>query len=180
MSRIGKKPVTIPSGVTATVAGQKVTVKGPKGELSFTCPEQIKVEKTDSGIETSLVEDTKLARSMWGMSRTQIVNLIDGVTNGYSQTLEIHGVGFRAAMKGKDVLQLSVGFSHDVLHKVPTGVEVKVGGAKQELVTVTGIDKQKVGQLAAEIRSSRPPEPYQGKGIRYQGEYIFRKEGKKK
>jgi large subunit ribosomal protein L6 len=180
MSRIGKKPVPIPSGVTATVAGQKVTVKGPKGELSFSCPEQLKVSKTDDGIEVELVEDTKLARSMWGMARTQVLNLIDGVTKGYSQTLEIHGVGFRAAMKGKDVLQLQVGFSHDVLHKVPAGIEVKVGGAKQELVTVSGMDKQKVGQLAAEIRASRPPEPYQGKGVRYQGEYIFRKEGKKK
>ena len=180
MSRIGKKPVPLPSGVTAAVSGQKVTVKGPKGELSFTCPEQIKVSKTDSGIEVAIVEETKSARAMWGMARTQIVNLIDGVTKGYSQTLEIHGVGFRAAMKGKDTLQLQVGFSHDVLHKVPAGVDVKVAGAKQELVTVSGIDKQKVGQLAAEIRASRPPEPYQGKGVRYQGEYIFRKEGKKK
>jgi large subunit ribosomal protein L6 len=180
MSRIGKKPIAIPSGVTASVSGQKVTVKGAKGELSFTCPEQIKVAKTDSGVEVGLVEDTKTARAMWGMARTQIVNLIEGVTNGYSQTLEIHGVGFRAAMKGKDTLQLQVGFSHDVLHKVPAGVDVKVAGAKQELVTVSGIDKQKVGQLAAEIRGSRPPEPYQGKGVRYQGEYIYRKEGKKK
>jgi large subunit ribosomal protein L6 len=180
MSRIGKKPVPVPSGVTATVSGQKVTVKGPKGELSFTCPEQIKVSKTDSGVEVGIVEESKPARAMWGMARTQIVNLIDGVNKGYSQTLEIHGVGFRAAMKGKDTLQLQVGFSHDVLHKVPAGVDVKVAGAKQELVTVSGIDKQKVGQLAAEIRASRPPEPYQGKGVRYQGEYIFRKEGKKK
>ena len=162
------------------MSGQKVTVKGAKGELSFTCPEQIKVAKTDSGVEVGLVEDTKTARAMWGMARTQIVNLIEGVTKGYSQTLEIHGVGFRAAMKGKDTLQLQVGFSHDVLHKVPAGVDVKVAGAKQELVTVSGIDKQKVGQLAAEIRGSRPPEPYQGKGVRYQGEYIYRKEGKKK
>jgi large subunit ribosomal protein L6 len=180
MSRIGKKPVAIPSGVTATVSGQKVTVKGAKGELSFTCPEQIKVAKTDTGVELGVVEDTKPARAMWGMARTQVVNLVEGVTKGYSQTLEIHGVGFRAAMKGKDVLQLQVGFSHDVLHKIPAGVDVKVAGAKQELVTVSGIDKQKVGQLAAEIRASRPPEPYQGKGVRYQGEYIYRKEGKKK
>jgi large subunit ribosomal protein L6 len=179
MSRIGKKPVAIPSGVTATVSGQKVTLKGPKGELSFTCPDEIKVAKTATGIEVGMVEDTKQARSMWGMARTQIVNLLEGVTKGYSQTLEIHGVGFRAAMKGKD-LQLQVGFSHDVLHKIPAGVDVKVAGAKQELITVSGIDKQKVGQLAAEIRGSRPPEPYQGKGVRYQGEYIFRKEGKKK
>ena len=180
MSRIGKKPVKIPPGVTASVSGRKVTVKGPKGELSFTCPEQIKVAKTGEGIEVALGEDTKPARAMWGMARTQIVNLVEGVTKGYSQTLEIHGVGFRAAMKGKDGLQLQVGYSHDVEHRIPDGVEVKVSGAKQEIITVSGIDKQKVGQLSAEIRASRPPEPYQGKGIRYQGEYIYRKVGKTK
>ncbi len=180
MSRIGKKPVKVPSGVTATVAGQKVTMKGPKGELSFTCPDLLKVAKTADGVEVSLVEDTKPARAMWGMARTQIVNLIDGVTKGYTQVLEIHGVGFRAAMKGKDGLQLQVGFSHDIEHKIPQGVDVKVAGAKQEIITVSGIDKQKVGQLSAEIRASRPPEPYQGKGIRYQGEYIHRKVGKTK
>ncbi|RPI35343.1 MAG: 50S ribosomal protein L6 [Hyphomicrobiaceae bacterium] len=180
MSRIGKRPVPVPSGVSATVNGQKVTVKGPKGELSFTCPDQISLEKTADGIAVSLREDNKQARALWGMSRTQVVNLIEGVTNGYSQTLEIHGVGFRAAMKGKDALQVQVGFSHDVVHKIPAGVEVKVAGAKQEIITVSGIDKQKVGQMAAEIRAARPPEPYQGKGIRYQGEYILRKEGKKK
>jgi large subunit ribosomal protein L6 len=180
MSRIGKRPVPVPSGVSATVSGQKVTVKGPKGELSFTCPDQISLEKTADGIAVALREDNKQARALWGMSRTQVVNLIEGVTNGYSQTLEIHGVGFRAAMKGKDALQVQVGFSHDVVHKIPAGVEVKVAGAKQEIITVSGIDKQKVGQMAAEIRAARPPEPYQGKGIRYQGEYILRKEGKKK
>src|SRR5262245_15864959 len=180
MSRIGKKPVAIPSGVTASVSGQKVTVKGPKGELSFSCPDQIGVEKVADGIAVSMREDSKPARAMWGMSRTQIVNLIEGVTKGYSQTLEIQGVGFRAAMKGKDVIQLQVGYSHDVVFKVPAGLDVKVGGAKQELVTVAGIDKQKVGHFAAELRASRPPEPYQGKGVRYQGEQVFRKEGKKK
>ena len=179
MSRIGKKPVPVPSGVTATVSGQKVVMKGAKGELSFTCPEDLKVEKTADGVEVSMREDTKTARAMWGMSRTQIVNLIDGVTKGYSHTLEIQGVGYRATMKGKD-LQLLVGYSHEVLHKIPTGVDVKISGAKQELITVTGIDKQKVGQLAAEIRASKPPEPYQGKGVRYQGEHVQRKEGKKK
>jgi large subunit ribosomal protein L6 len=179
MSRIGKKPIEVPAGVTATVTGQKVTVKGPKGELAFTCPDLIKLAKTAEGVEVSLAEDSKQARAMWGMARTQIVNLIEGVTKGYSQTLEIHGVGFRAAMKGKDI-QLQVGYSHDVIHQVPAGLDVKVGGAKQELVTVSGIDKQKVGQFAAELRAARPPEPYQGKGVRYQGEYIFRKEGKKK
>ncbi len=180
MSRIGKKPVKMPSNVTASVSGQKVTVKGPKGELSFTCPDQIKVAKTADGVEVGPVEDTKQARAMWGMARTQIVNLVEGVTNGYSQVLEIHGVGFRAAIKGKDGLQLQIGFSHDIEHKIPAGVDVKVGGAKQEIITVSGIDKQKVGQLSAEIRASRPPEPYQGKGIRYQGEYIHRKVGKTK
>jgi large subunit ribosomal protein L6 len=180
MSRIGKKPVKIPPNVTAAVSGQKVTVKGPKGELSFTCPEQIKVAKTADGVEVALAEETNQARAMWGMARTQIVNLVDGVTNGYTQVLEIHGVGFRAAIKGKDGLQLQIGFSHDVEHKIPAGVDVKVGGAKQEIITVSGIDKQKVGQLSAEIRASRPPEPYQGKGIRDQGEYIHRKVGKTK
>ena len=180
MSRIGKRPVPVPSNVTATVTGQTVKVKGPKGELSFTVPEEIKVAKTDTSIDLSLVEDTKMARSMWGMSRTMVSNLIRGVRDGYSQTLEIQGVGFRAAMKGNDQLQLNIGFSHDVVHKIPTGVEVKVAGAKQEIITVSGIDRQLVGQVAANIRASRPPEPYQGKGIRYKGEYIFRKEGKKK
>jgi large subunit ribosomal protein L6 len=179
MSRIGKRPVPVPSNVTATVDGQTVKMKGPKGELSFTVPDKIKVAKTNAGIEVSTLDDTKMARSMWGMSRTMVANLIRGVLEGYSRTLEIQGVGFRAAMKGK-VLQLNIGFSHDVVHTIPAGVEVKVAGAKQEIITVSGIDKQLVGQVAANIRASRPPEPYQGKGIRYQGEYIFRKEGKKK
>jgi len=180
MSRIGKRAVPVPSNVTATVNGREVKVKGPKGELSFTVPEKIKVEKTADGIEVSPLDETKMARSMWGMSRTMIANLMAGVTNGYSRTLEIQGIGFRAAMKGKDQLQLNIGYSHDVVHKIPSGVEVKVSGAKQEIITVSGIDRQLVGQVAANIRASRPPEPYQGKGIRYQGEYIFRKEGKKK
>ncbi|MGE5266546.1 MAG: 50S ribosomal protein L6 [Deltaproteobacteria bacterium] len=180
MSRIGKKPVPVPSAVTATVSGQTVKMKGAKGELSFTCPDEIKVEKTADGIEVSPRDETKKARAMWGMSRTMVQNLIKGVTDGYSHTLEIHGVGFKASMKGKDTLTLSVGYSHDVNIKVPAGVDVKVGGAKQDQVTVSGIDKQAVGELAAVIRASRKPEPYQGKGVRYQGEYIFRKEGKKK
>lgn len=180
MSRIGKKPVPVPAGVTATVAGQKVTMKGAKGELSFTLPDLIAVKKTDAGIEVEPRDETKKARSMWGMSRTMITNLITGVTQGYSHTLEIQGVGFRASMKGKDVLQMQLGFSHDIVHQIPKGVEVKVAGAKSDQITVTGIDKQLVGQVAAEIRSYRPPEPYQGKGVRYQGEFVFRKEGKKK
>lgn len=180
MSRIGKKPVPVPSNVTATVAGQTVKVKGTKGELSFTLPEEMKVEMTASGIEITPRDDTKKARSMWGMSRTMVQNLIKGVTDGYSHTLEIHGVGFKASMKGKDQLTLNIGYSHEVVHKIPAGVDVKVAGAKQEIVTVSGIDRQVVGQVAADIRASRKPEPYQGKGVRYQGEYIFRKEGKKK
>ena len=180
MSRIGKKAVPVPSNVMATLAGQQVKMKGPKGELSFTVPDALKIAKTNAGIEVSLIEDTKLGRSMWGMSRTMIANLIKGVTDGYTQTLEIHGVGFRAAMQGKDKVQMQVGYSHDVVHPIPAGIDVKVGGAKQDLITITGIDKQAVGQLAAELRAYRKPEPYQGKGVRYQGEYIFRKEGKKK
>jgi large subunit ribosomal protein L6 len=180
MSRIGRNAVPVPTGVTAAVDGQTVKVKGPKGELSFTAPEQIEVVKGADGIEVKPREETKVARSMWGMARTQILNLMDGVTKGYAHTLEIHGVGFRAALKGKDQLQLQVGFSHDVIHDIPAGVDVKVAGAKQEVIEVSGIDKQKVGQMAAVIRASRPPEPYQGKGIRYRGEYIHRKEGKKK
>jgi large subunit ribosomal protein L6 len=180
MSRIGKKPVPVPSGITASVDGQTVKMKGAKGELSFTAPDEIKVEKTAAGIEVTPREETKKARSMWGMSRTMVANLIKGVTDGYSHTLEIHGVGFRAALKGKDTLNMQVGFSHEINHPIPKGVEVKVTGAKQETITVSGIDKQLVGQVAADIRAYRPPEPYQGKGVRYQGEYIFRKEGKKK
>ncbi|MEQ1716315.1 MAG: 50S ribosomal protein L6 [Hyphomicrobium sp.] len=180
MSRIGKKSVPVPSSVTASVSGQTVKMKGPKGELSFNVPEELKVEKNSDGVLVSLIADTKPSRSKWGMSRTQIANLITGVTNGYSHDLEIHGVGFKASMKGKNEIVLSVGYSHDVVLKVPAGVEVKVGGPKSDQVNVSGIDKQAVGQMAAEIRASRKPEPYQGKGVRYKGEYIFRKEGKKK
>ena len=180
MSRIGKKPVPVPSNVTATLTGQEVKVKGPKGELEFSVPDALKVARNGSNIEVTLIEDTKQARSMWGMSRTMITNMIKGVTDGYTKTLEIHGVGFRAAMAGKDKVQLQVGYSHDILHPIPKGIDLKVAGAKQDQIIITGIDKQVVGQLAAELRAYRKPEPYQGKGVRYQGEYIFRKEGKKK
>ena len=180
MSRIGKKPVPVPSKVTATVEGQTVKMNGPKGELSFTAPSVIKVEMTADGILVQPRDDTKKARAMWGMSRTMVANLVAGTTEGYTRTLEIQGVGYRASMKAKDQLQLQIGFSHDVVHPVPAGVEVKVAGAKQEIITVTGTDKQLVGQVAADIRSYRPPEPYQGKGIRHKGEFIFRKDGKKK
>ncbi len=180
MSRIGKKPIPVPSSVTATVAGQMVKMKGPKGELSFNVPDALKVEKTSDGVTIALIEDNKPARSMWGMSRTQVANLIKGVTDGYSHDLEIHGVGFKASMKGRDQLTLSVGYSHDVVLAIPAGVDVKVAGAKMDQINVSGIDKQAVGEMAAVIRASRKPEPYQGKGVRHKGEYIFRKEGKKK
>lgn len=180
MSRIGKKPVPVPSNVTATLTGQQVKVKGPKGELSFSVPDALKIAQNGANIEVSIVEDTKQARSMWGMSRTMIVNMIKGVTDGYTKTLEIHGVGFRASMSGKDAVQMQVGYSHDIIHPIPKGIDLKVAGAKQDQIVITGIDKQMVGQLAAELRAYRKPEPYQGKGVRYQGEYIFRKEGKKK
>ena len=180
MSRIGKKPVKVPAGVTASVNGQTVSAKGPKGELKFVVNDDVLVKMDNGEIAVEPRDQTKGARSKWGMSRTQIRNLMEGVTKGYAHTLEIHGVGFRAALKGKDQLQLQVGFSHDVIHTIPAGVDVKVAGAKQEVIEVSGIDKQKVGQMAAVIRASRPPEPYQGKGIRYRGEYIHRKEGKKK
>ncbi len=179
MSRIGKQPVPVPAGVTAALEGQTVKVKGPKGELSFVVPSEINIEQSDDGFKLTPVSTSRTARSMWGMSRTQVSNLIEGVSHGFTKTLEIKGVGYRAALKGKN-LQLTVGYSHEVIHPLPEGVKVEVSGAKQEIIKVSGIDKQLVGQVAADIRQYRKPEPYQGKGIRYQGEYIFRKEGKKK
>ncbi len=180
MSRIGKKPVLVPANVQATVEGQKVKVKGPKGELSFTLPDQVSVEKTDAGLAVSPRDESQTARSMWGMSRTLIENQVKGVVEGYSSTLEIHGVGFRATMKGKD-LQMQVGYSHDVLYPIPAGITVQLEGPKKDtIIKISGIDKQQVGQVAAELRAYRKPEPYQGKGVRYQGEFILRKEGKKK
>ncbi|MDJ0512626.1 MAG: 50S ribosomal protein L6 [Methyloceanibacter sp.] len=177
MSRIGKKPVPIPGGVTASVDGQEIKVKGPKGELSHVLVDQIIAKMGDDGIEIGMREDDKASRAMWGMSRTLIANLVTGVTEGFSKTLEINGVGYRAAMKGQ-TLQLQLGFSHDVDFEIPKGIEVKC--PKPTEIVVSGIDKQLVGQVAAEIRRYRPPEPYKGKGVKYAGEYIFRKEGKKK
>jgi|SRR5688572_19710377 large subunit ribosomal protein L6 len=179
MSRIGKRPVPVPANVQAAVEGQLVKIKGPKGELSLELPEEIKVSKGADGISVEPRDETKKARSMWGMSRTLIDNQIKGVVDGYAKTLEIHGVGFRAQLKGKD-LTLQLGFSHEINYKVPADIEVKLGGQRQDQILISGIDKQKVGQVAAELRGYRPPEPYQGKGVRYQGEYILRKEGKKK
>ena len=177
MSRIGKKAVTVPSGVTATVNGQEVAVKGPKGELKHILADAM-VAKLDKGrIEVTMREDTKEARAMWGMSRTMVANLMAGVTEGFTKKLEITGVGYRAAVQGSNV-QLQLGYSHDVSYPIPKGIQVVC--PKPTEIVITGIDKQKVGQVAAEIRRFRPPEPYKGKGVKYAGEYIFRKEGKKK
>ena len=177
MSRIGKKPVTVPAGVTANVNGQTVSVKGPKGELKTILNDQVTVAMGAEGIKVDPINQSKLARSSWGMSRTLVRNMMQGVTTGYSKNLEITGVGYRAAINGK-VLQLNLGYSHDVNYDVPAGIEVKT--PKPTEIVVSGIDKQKVGQVAAEIRDWRGPEPYKGKGIKYAGEYIHRKEGKKK
>jgi large subunit ribosomal protein L6 len=177
MSRIGKKPVPVPNGVTASVDGQMVTVKGPKGELKHVLVDQVIAKLEDGSIEVAPREDTQIARAMWGMSRTLIANLMTGVTDGFTKRLEITGVGYRASVQGSNV-QLQLGFSHDVLHPIPQGIQVQC--PKPTEIVVTGIDKQQVGQVAAEIRAYRPPEPYKGKGVRYAGEFIFRKEGKKK
>jgi len=177
MSRIGKRPVAIPGGVTAAVDGQEIKVKGPKGELRHVLVDQIMAKTGDDGIEIAMREDTNDARAMWGMSRTLVANLVTGVTEGFTKTLEITGVGYRAAVQGQ-TLQLQLGFSHDVNYKIPQGIDVKC--PKPTEIVVSGIDKQLVGQVAAEIRQYRPPEPYKGKGVRYAGEYILRKEGKKK
>ncbi|HAH64700.1 MAG TPA: 50S ribosomal protein L6 [Rhizobiales bacterium] len=177
MSRIGKKPVAIPGGVTAAVNGQEVKVKGPKGELKHVLVDDI-IAKLDKGeIEITMREDTKRARAMWGMSRTLVANLIAGVTEGFTKKLDITGVGYRAAMQGSN-LQLQLGYSHDISYPIPQGIQVVC--PKPTEIVITGIDKQKVGQVAAEIRHYRPPEPYKGKGVRYAGEFILRKEGKKK
>lgn len=177
MSRIGKKPVHIPEGVTATVEGQMVSAKGPKGELNFVVSKEVLVKMEEGAIQVDPRDQTKDARSKWGMSRTMVSNILEGVKDGFEKKLEINGVGYRAAMQGNDV-QLSLGFSHEVVYKVPEGVTVAC--TKPTEIVVSGIDKQKVGQVAAEIRSYRPPEPYKGKGVKYADETIFRKEGKKK
>jgi large subunit ribosomal protein L6 len=177
MSRIGKKPVAVPQGVTANVSGQTVTAKGPKGELKFVVNDEVLVKLGEGEISVEPRDESKDARSKWGMSRTQIVNIIEGVKNGFEKRLEITGVGYRATMQGKN-LQLALGFSHDVVYETPQGITIAV--PKPTEIVVTGIDKQQVGQVAAEIRKYRGPEPYKGKGVRYAGEKIVRKEGKKK
>ncbi len=177
MSRIGKKPVAIPSGVTANIEEGTLTVKGPKGTLSMGLSDLIDYKVEGEEIQVNPANDTKQARSYWGMQRTLVSNLVEGVTEGFSKTLEISGVGYRAKAQGKK-LNLQLGFSHDVNIDVPEGIEVQTPDATT--VVISGIDKQAVGQLAAEIRRWRKPEPYKGKGIKYRGEYVFRKEGKKK
>jgi len=177
MSRIGKLPIAVPNGVTVNIDGQAVSVKGPKGQLSLTLVDEVSIGQGDDGITVSPRDDSKRAWSMWGMQRTLVQNLVDGVAEGFKKNLEITGVGYRAQAQGQK-LQLALGFSHDVVYDVPEGVQVAT--PKPTEIEISGIDKQKVGQVAAEIRAYRPPEPYKGKGVRYSDEYIFRKEGKKK
>jgi len=177
MSRIGKKAVAVPSGVTVTVDGQTVTVKGPKGQLAWTIADEVVVQQEGGELTLSLREDTQRARAMWGLSRTLVANMVQGVTEGFEQTLELVGVGYRAALKGTS-LSMQLGFSHDVDIPAPAGVTFVV--PKQTEVKIAGIDKQLVGETAAKIRRIRPPEPYKGKGVRYAGEKVRRKEGKKK
>ena len=177
MSRIGKKAVPVPAGVTATIDAGVMSVKGPKGTLSLKLADDIAYDVQSDGISVQPANDTKRARAFWGMQRTLVQNLVTGVTDGFSKKLVITGVGYRAAAQGR-TLKLQLGYSHDVNIDVPEGIEVKTPDATT--VEISGADKQKVGQLAAEIRRWRKPEPYKGKGIKYDGEFIFRKEGKKK
>jgi large subunit ribosomal protein L6 len=177
MSRIGKRPVPVPAGVTANIEGRELTVKGAKGTLSMPLADEVTYEINDGGISVQPANDTKRARSFWGMQRTLVQNLITGVTEGYTKQLQITGVGYRANVQGKN-LKLQLGYSHDVDYAIPEGITIAT--PDQTTVNISGIDKQKVGQVAAEIRRWRKPEPYKGKGIKYAGEFIFRKEGKKK
>jgi large subunit ribosomal protein L6 len=177
MSRIGKKPIPAPSGVQVALEGQKVSVKGPKGQLTWTVPDEIEVTQADGQITLAPREKTPRAQAMWGLSRTLVGNMVEGVTKGYEQSLELVGVGYRAAMKGQ-ALSLQLGFSHDVDIPAPAGITFAVG--KPTEIKISGIDKQVVGETAARIRKIRPPEPYKGKGVRYAGEKVRRKEGKKK
>jgi large subunit ribosomal protein L6 len=177
MSRIGKRPVTIPSGVTASVDGQTVKMKGPKGQLQFVVHGDVEVKFDNGAITVAPRVETNRAQAMYGTARAQIANLVLGVTKGFEKKLEITGVGYRAALQGK-TLQLALGYSHDVNYAIPEGIAITV--PKPTEIIITGNDVQRVGQVAAEIRSYRPPEPYKGKGVRYSDEFIFRKEGKKK
>ncbi|WP_299612641.1 50S ribosomal protein L6 [uncultured Tateyamaria sp.] len=177
MSRIGKKPVDLPSGVSASVSGQTIEVKGPKGTRSFTATDDVTLNVEDNVVTIQPRGKSKRARQQWGMSRTQVQNCVTGVTDGFKKELEIQGVGYRASMQG-NTLKLNLGLSHDVDFTAPEGITVTA--PKQTEIVVEGIDQQQVGEVAAKIREWRKPEPYKGKGIRYKGEFIFRKEGKKK
>ncbi|MEZ5751245.1 MAG: 50S ribosomal protein L6 [Paracoccaceae bacterium] len=177
MSRIGKKPVALPKGVDVTISGQTVSVKGPKGTLSFKATDDVTITQEDGAIKVTPRGTSKRARQQWGMARSMVENLTIGVTTGFKREMELVGVGYRAAMQGKDV-KLSLGYSHDVVFEVPAGITVTT--PKPTEIVIEGIDAQQVGQVAANIREWRRPEPYKGKGIRYKDEYIFRKEGKKK
>jgi large subunit ribosomal protein L6 len=177
MSRIGKKPIVVPSGITANVEGQTVKVKGPKGALQAVVHDDVAVRLESGQIKVDPRADTKRARAQWGTSRTLIANLIAGVSKGFEERLEISGVGYRAAVQGKN-LQIALGYSHDVVYPIPEGISIATPRPVE--IVISGSDRQKVGQVAAEIRDFRPPEPYKGKGIKYAGERIFRKEGKKK
>lgn len=177
MSRTGKKPVAPVSGVTVTINGRVVSAKGPKGELSIELMDAVNVENGEEGLVVSPANDTAHARAAWGTTRALIQNMVTGVSAGFEKKLAIQGVGYRAALQGKDV-KLSLGFSHEVIYQAPQGITLAVPAPTE--IVVTGIDKQQVGQVAAEIRAWRKPEPYKGKGVRYAGEYVFRKEGKKK
>ena len=177
MSRIGKRPVELPSGVEASVSGQTISVKGPKGTRDFRATDDVTLNVEDNAVSVIPRGKSKRARQQWGMTRTMVENLVTGVTTGFKKELEITGVGYRAQMQG-NVLKLALGYSHDVNFEVPDGVTVTA--PKQTDIVVEGIDQQLVGQVAANIREWRAPEPYKGKGIRYKGEFIFRKEGKKK
>ena len=177
MSRIGKKPVPVPAGVTATVDGQRVVAKGPKGELFFVANDEVTVKLENNEVVVTPVDASKDARAKWGMARTMIANIFTGVKDGYERKLEINGVGYRATLQGRN-LQLALGFSHDVVYQPPEGVSIAC--PKPTEITLTGIDKQELGQVAAIIRGYRGPEPYKGKGVKYAGERIVRKEGKKK
>jgi large subunit ribosomal protein L6 len=177
MSRLGKKPIPAPAGVTINVTGQDVSVKGPKGQLAFHAPDDVILSMADGALSVKPRYETPRSRAMWGTARAIIAAQVKGVTEGFEKTLELTGVGYRVAMQGKN-LQLQLGYSHDVIYKPPEGVTI--ASSKPTEIKVSGIDAQAVGQVAAEIRSYRPPEPYKGKGVRYAGEYIRRKEGKKK
>jgi large subunit ribosomal protein L6 len=177
MSRVGKKPVAIPSGVTATVEGQTVKVKGPKGALQVVLHKEVSAKVENGGVQVDPRNDTQEARAMWGTYRALVAKVIEGVTKGYERKLEITGVGYRAAVQGRN-LQLQLGYAHDIAYTIPEGVTIAV--PKPTEIVVSGIDAQRVGQVAAEIRAFRKPEPYKGKGVKYSNEYIFRKEGKKK